>query len=350
MKNRFRIAGRWIGGKGPCFIIAEAGINHNGSVERALQLVEAACASGADAVKFQTFSADEMVTPSSPKAGYQKKGRIDRESQYAMLKKYELSEKDFHALSDSCREKKIIFLSTPFDLPSVRILSRIGVPAYKISSGDLTNIPLLRAVAQQKKPVLLSTGMADLGEIQKSVDILRNSPVPALALLHCTSSYPCDFISVNLRAMQTLKALFHLPVGYSDHTPGIIIPVAAVAMGASIIEKHITMDKSLPGPDHAASLEPDEFSQMVQAIRNTGLALGNGEKKPTDDEMTMRQVARKSIASTREIPPGWKIRASDLAIKRPGSGLEPSFLDEVIGKSAKVRIYKDSIITRDMIE
>ncbi len=316
----------------------------------AKKMIAIAAASHADAVKFQTFCTERIALRSAPKADYQHRNSSMDETQYLMLKKLELTEAQFGELSDYARKKKILFLSTPFDTGSVEILEKIGIPAYKISSGELTNFPLLKIIASKKKPVIVSTGMADLGEVREAVTFLKKCGVKDLALLHCTSEYPASINEVNLRAMDTLRYSFDVPIGYSDHTTGIFVPLLAVAHGACIIEKHFTLDKNLPGPDHQASLDPDELKEMIQKIRLTERALGTGEKKPTKSEEIMRMVSRKSLVAVKKITKGTKITPDMIDCKRPGSGLSPQHLPEIINATAKRTIPVDSLITLDMIE
>lgn len=268
----------------PCFIIAEAGVNHNGSLDLALKLVDAAVAAGADAVKFQTFRADRLVTLHAPKAAYQSETTGGAESQFEMLRKLELDERGHRALVDHCASRGIAFLSTPFDEESADILETLGVPAYKLPSGELTNLPFLRHVAQKKRPMIMSTGMATMEEVGKAVEAVRIAECTDLILLHCVSAYPADPADVNLRAMATLAESFGVPVGYSDHTLGIEVALAAVAMGACILEKHFTLDRSLPGPDHRISAEPAELATLVASARKVEAALGNGVKRPSLSE------------------------------------------------------------------
>jgi N,N'-diacetyllegionaminate synthase len=327
------------------FIIAEAGVNHNGSIDLALQLIDAAHASGADAVKFQTFRADLLATHSAPKAAYQKRKTATTESQFDMLKLLELDAKAHRRLIDHCRKIGIQFLSSPFDLQSADLLATMGLPLFKVPSGEITNFPFLRHVARKGLPLIVSTGMSTLGEVEEAVNVLQAEGVTQLTLLHCVTEYPAPYAEVNLRAMQTLKSAFGLPVGYSDHTPGIEIAVAAVAMGAVVIEKHFTLDRSLPGPDHAASLEPVELQQMIAAIRRVEAALGTGIKAPAPCELPNLPVARKSVVATRSLAAGHRLAARDLAIKRPGTGLAPKFLPALIGHSLRTAVVKDEVMT-----
>ncbi|MBN2735014.1 MAG: N-acetylneuraminate synthase [Methanomicrobiaceae archaeon] len=333
-----------------CFIIAEAGVNHNGNLNLAKQLVDVAAESGADAVKFQTFRAESLASKNAEKADYQIESTSEDESQYYMLKKLELSYQDFRRLSDYTKEKNLIFLSTPFDEESASFLEEIGIPAYKISSGEITNLPLLKLIAKNRKPVILSTGMSTLCEVEKAVVTLKKNGSENIVILHCTTSYPAAFESVNLSAMNTMKYSFRLPVGYSDHTIGVTIPIAAAAMGAAVIEKHFTLDKSLLGPDHKASLDPSELKEMIQAIRNVEKAIGTGIKKRTEEEKKIILVARKSIVAGRDIHKGEVVREKDLKLKRPGNGIPPEYLNEIAGKKAQRNlIYDEQIKWEDII-
>lgn len=344
------IGAKKVGLGSPCFIIAEAGVNHNGDINLAKRLIDAAVDAGADAVKFQTFMADAVVCSTAEKAEYQKHTTGPEESQYDMIKRLELTDDEFRELYSYCQSKGIIFLSTPFDERSVDLLDVIGVPAFKIPSGEITNIPLLKKIARKGKPIILSTGMATLGEVEEAVTCLKANDEQEIILLHCTTSYPAPIQSVNLRAMETLRCAFKVPVGYSDHTEGFSIPVAAVAMGASVIEKHFTMSRTLPGPDHQASLEPDELQAMVQAIRNVESAFGNGVKGPTEDELEIITVARRSIVASKKIEPGQIICKADFCIKRPGTGIEPKYLDYIIGMTMINGKDKDCVVMWEDLE
>jgi len=337
-----------IGDGSPCFIIAEAGVNHNGDVNLAKKLIDAAKKARADAVKFQTFKAENVVTKNAEKADYQKE-TTGRGSQYEMIKKLELSEDDFRELAEYARERNITFLSSPFCKESVDLLDEIGVPAFKIASGEITNFPLLKHVSSKGKPIILSTGMATLGEIEEALKAIRSGGVKDIILLHCVTSYPAKIEDVNLKAIQTLKCAFKLPVGFSDHTMGIAIPVAAVALGACVIEKHLTLDRKMLGPDHKASLEPHEFKEMVKAIRNAEKALGDGIKKPTEEER-IKKVARRSIVAKVSIPKGAVITTDMLDAKRPGTGISPKYMDIIVGRVARVNIKRGEIISWKMIE
>src|ERR1017187_3834910 len=329
------------------FIIAEAGVNHNGSLDLALRLVDAAKASGADAVKFQTFRADLLATRSAHKAPYQERTTAHAESQFEMLERLELDAAAHQRLIDHCRQIGIQFLSSPFDTQSADLLATMDVPLFKVPSGEITNLPFLQHLARKGRPLILSTGMSTLGEVEEAVHVLQSAGASQLTLLHCVTEYPAPYAEVNLRAMQTLKTAFGLPVGYSDHTPGIDITVAAVALGAEVIEKHFTLDRSLPGPDHAASLEPSELRQMVEAIRHVEAALGTGIKAPAPCELPNISVARKSLVAFRPLPAGHRLTAGDLDIKRPGNGLAPKMIPALIGRTLRAALDKDEVITWD---
>ena len=325
-------------------------MNHNGDVNLAKKLIDEAADAGVDAVKFQTFHAEDVVTCSALKADYQKNATSLNESQFEMIKKLELSDDSFQELSDYTKERNILFLSTPFDERSVDLLDQIGVPAFKIPSGEITNFPLLKKIAGKKKPVILSTGMATLGEIEAAFHHLKKWGSENIILLHCTTSYPASMKSANLCAMETLRCAFQVPVGYSDHTEGITIPIAAAAMGACTLEKHFTQDKTLPGPDHKASLDPSELRAMVKAIRDVETARGTGIKGPNDEEEIIKKVARRSIVAQCEIRVGDMLKESDLTTKRPGTGIDPKYIELIVQKKAKTQIQKDQVINWDMIE
>ena len=335
MMKRIKINDKLVGEGQPCFIIAEAGVNHNGDITLARELIRAAGDAGADAVKFQTFKAEDLVSDNAEKAPYQKLNTPENESQIEMLKKLELKNKDFKELSRYTGKRGMLFLSTPFDMKSVDLLEEIGVPAYKVASGEINDLPLLTYIAQQHKPVILSTGMSTPGEIKDALMTIRREGTRNIVLLHCVSNYPTKMEDINLRAMATLRLAFKVPVGLSDHTLGITVPIAAVALGACVIEKHFTLDKKLSGPDHKASLEPGELKAMVKAIRDVEKAMGNGIKKPVPDEEQNKIAARRSIVAQVVIPRGTVITREMLAIKRPGSGLEPRYINSIIGRKAK---------------
>jgi N,N'-diacetyllegionaminate synthase len=328
------------------FIIAEAGVNHNGSLELAKKLVDVAVDAGADAVKFQTFKADKLVSKNAQKAEYQKHTTSEDESQYEMIKNLELDENAHRVLISYCNEKKIMFLSTPFDHDSIDLLNSFEMPIFKIPSGEITNLPYLRHVGSLGKEIVLSTGMADLGEIEDAIDALMQAGVPKdkITVLHATTEYPCPIEEVNLLAMQTIKAAFGIKVGYSDHTQGIEVPIAAVAMGASVIEKHFTLDRAMEGPDHKASLVQAELKAMVQGIRRVSDALGSGIKRPSKSEEKNMTVARKSIVASRPIKLGEIFSVDNLMIKRPGSGISPMRWDEMIGRLAQKDYQSDDFI------
>lgn len=327
------------------FIIAEAGVNHNGSLELALRLVEAAHECGADAVKFQTFRTDQLATAGARKAAYQERTTAGTESQFAMLRRLELSVEAHHQILAHCQKNGIQFLSSPFDIPSVEFLATLDIPCIKVPSGEITNHHLLEVVAHQGRPVILSTGMSTLGEVEEAVHVLQAAGVAELTLLHCVTEYPAPYAEVNLRAMQTLKTAFGLPVGYSDHTTGVEIPIAAVALGAIVIEKHFTLDRTLPGPDHAASLEPSELKNLVTSIRHVEAALGNGIKMPAQCELANLAVARKSVVAIKAVAAGRPLSAQDLAVKRPGTGIAPKFLPALVGRQLRKDVGKDEVVT-----
>ncbi|MFB5166833.1 N-acetylneuraminate synthase [Parageobacillus toebii] len=338
------INGFKIGDSYPTFIIAEAGVNHNGNIELAKKLIKAAKNAGADAVKFQTFSTDRTITRNAPQAKYQKENTGKEESQYDMVKRLELSPEDHFTLARFAREEGIMFLSTPFDFESVDLLESIGVPAYKIGSGEITNTPLLRYIASKNKPIILSTGMSTLGEIEEAIHSIKEIGNNSIALLHCTSNYPPNIEDTNLYAIRTLQEAFKLPVGYSDHTIGITIPIAAVALGAKIIEKHFTLDKNLPGPDHLVSLEPEELKEMIESIRMVEKAFGNGIKRPVPSEFETRVVARKSVVVKTPIKKDEIITMDKITFKRPGTGILPKDLHLVLNRRAKFNLDIDHII------
>lgn len=337
-----------VGGGNSCFIIAEGGVNHDGNLERALQLVDAARSAGADAIKFQTFNADKLVSRDAPKAAYQREYTGAAESQLEMLQRLELSDKDHRLLAAHCAECGITFLSTPFDEDSVDFLISLGVPALKIGSGDLTNLPLLHHAARKGIPMILSTGMATMEEVDAAARVLEEEGCADWALLHCVSAYPADVSGVNLRAMDALRGRFGVPVGYSDHTRGIEVPIAAAARGADIIEKHITLSRSSTGPDHAVSLEPMELKALVYAIRNVEKALGDGCKQPVEQERDVAQVARRSLFAGQHLSAGTILQAGMVAVRRPGTGLSPAILDELVGKTVMRAVAAGEMLCRDM--
>lgn len=326
------------------FIIAEAGPNHNGDFDTALRLVDAAKRAGVDCVKFQTFVSEELISKRAEKAEYQKKTTGADESQYEMLKKLELSFDQFRELKKYCDETGIMFLSTPFDIPSVRFLQELDIAFWKIPSGEITNYPYLVEIAKTHKDVVMSTGMSEMEEIAAAIKVLRENGAGRISLLHCNTEYPTPFEDVNLRAMDTLRDAFGVPVGYSDHSLGISVPIAAAARGAQIIEKHFTLDKNMVGPDHKASLEPQELCDMVSAIRNIEKALGSAEKKPSASEKKNMAVARKSIVARTAIRAGEILTEQKLAVKRPGSGISPMRWNEIVGTIARKDYIEDELI------
>ena len=328
-------------------IIAEAGVNHNGDMKLAKQMVDKAKEAGADYVKFQTFQPEKLVSKYADKAEYQKKTTGSEESQLEMLKKLALSQDDFRELKDYCNQVGIGFLSTPFDMESIDFLNDLQMDFWKIASGEITNLPYLIKIAKTGKPIVLSTGMCQMEEVEEALKWLKESGAGDITLLHCNTQYPTPMEDVNLYAMQSLKRQFHLPTGYSDHTVGIEVPIAAVTLGAVVIEKHFTLDKTMEGPDQAASLSPEELTAMVRAIRNIENALGSGEKGVTPSEMANRAVARKSIVAAGNIRKGDIFRESNLAIKRPGDGISPMRWFDVLGKAAKRDYSEDELIAEE---
>ena len=329
------------------FIIAEAGVNHNGSLDTAIQMVDAAVVAGADAVKFQTFKAQKMITSCAPKAGYQMETTETGESQLEMVRKLELDEAAHKRLFGYCRNNGILFLSSPFDLESIDLLNRLGMQIFKIPSGEITNLPYLKKLGALSKKLILSTGMADLGEIEDALLVLTKAgtPIEDIIVLHCNTEYPTPFEDVNLKSIMTIKTGFPgIKVGYSDHTLGIEVPIAAVALGATVIEKHFTLDRTMKGPDHRASLEPHELKAMVTAIRNIEKAMGNAMKKPSPSELKNKPIARKSIVAAKQIIKGEAFTDVNLAVKRPGTGISPMRWDEVLGQFAQKDYDKDQLI------
>ncbi len=316
------------------YIIAEAGVNHNGDIELAKKMIIEAKKAGANAVKFQTFIAENLVSKEAPKAGYQNKTTSKNETQYQMLKKLELSFEQFKELDYFAGKTGIDFLSTPFDEESITFLSSLNMPFWKIPSGEITNKPYLLKIENTKLPIILSTGMSTMEEITEALELFRNYPREDITLLHCNTEYPTPYKDVNLKAIQVLKDIYGVKVGYSDHTPGIEVPIAAVAMGACVIEKHFTLDKSMPGPDHKASLEPEELTKMVRSIRNIEMALGNGIKKPSSSEKNNISIVRKSIVAKRNIHIGEVFTEENITTKRPGDGISPMKWFGILGMAA----------------
>lgn len=328
------------------FIIAEAGVNHNGCLKTAFKLIDRAKEAGADAIKFQTFKAERLVTKSAIKAIYQTKTTSAEETQYEMIKKLEFGVKEHLKLIAYCRKKKIEFISSPFDNESIELLIKLKLKTLKIPSGEITNLPYLRKIAQTNCKIILSTGMAALREIEDAIDVLTDNGTKRdnITVLHCNTEYPTPFEDVNLKAMLTIKEAFKLKVGYSDHTRGIEIPIAAVSLGAHIIEKHFTLDRKMEGPDHKASLEPTEFKMMVESIRNTEKAIGTGIKKPSKSEEKNINIARKSVVAIRNINKGEFFTENNIGVKRPGIGISPMRWDEIIGRTAIKDFKIDDII------
>jgi N,N'-diacetyllegionaminate synthase len=328
------------------FIIAEAGVNHNGNLEVAMKMVDSAVNAGVDAVKFQTFHAENVSTANAPKAEYQMTMNSGNESQLEMLKELELDFDSHRELMNHCRRNNIMFLSSPFDIDSIDMLNELGLEIFKIPSGEIVNLPYLRKIGTLNKKVILSTGMAEMEEIKDALDVIVDSGTRKenITVLHCNTEYPTPYEDVNLRAMLTIKEAFDISVGYSDHTPGIDVAIAAVALGAEVIEKHFTLDRNMEGPDHKASLEADELKSMVVAIRNIETAFGNGVKKPSASEIENRAVVRKSIVASRPIKKGELFTEESITVKRPGIGISPMKWDNVIGRTSKKNFEKDGII------
>jgi N-acetylneuraminate synthase/N,N'-diacetyllegionaminate synthase len=376
--KKIRIANRLVGEGEPCFVIAEAGVNHNGDIKLAKKLVDEAKKAGADAIKFQTWKTEEIVCKKVPKPLYQK--GTWGQSQFEMLKKLELSDEEFEQLAEYSKKVGIIFLSTPEGQKCVDLLEKLNVPAFKVGSADLTNHPHLAYVAKKGKPIILSTGMATLEEVREAVEVIKRSGNDEIILLHCTSLYPTKIEDTNLLAMITLRRKFDLPVGYSDHTTSIGVPIVATLLGASVLEKHLTLNRELPGPDHKASLEPHEFREMVRGIRlaertpvvidkleerlqkisrevnierevleKIRIILGSPIKKPVAAEKEMITLARKYIVAKKEIQRGSIITLDMLSIKRSGDGIAPKYLNKIIGKKARVDIKKDEPITFEKV-
>ena len=325
-------------------IIAEAGVNYNGSLELAYKMVDKAKEAGADIVKFQTGVPEKVMSRFAEKAEYQKKTTGAGESQLDMVRKLMLKFEEFVPLKQYCENAGIKFLSTPFDTSSVEFLDGLGCDLWKIPSGEITNLPYLLKIAKTGKPIILSTGMSTLDEVGEAIKILKNNGAGEITLLHCTTEYPAPYADVNLRAMETMRDKFGLAVGYSDHTPGIEVPIAAVAMGATVIEKHFTLDRNMEGPDHKASLEPDELAAMIRSIRNVEKAIGTGEKIPSESEKKNMPIARKSIIAARDIKKGEILTEQNLTTKRPGNGISPMKWNEVIGTMAIRDFAEDELI------
>lgn len=344
-----RVGDRGIGPGLPVYVIAEAGVNHNGELSLAETMVKVAADSGADAVKFQAFTSDALASRGAPLAEYQKKSVRGARSQRKMLEKLELKKSDFEALMAACDKAEIEFLASPFDLESLEMLLDLGVSAVKVASPELTDTPLLERIAKKKASALVSTGAATMAEIRTAMSVLRSGRLRNIALFHCVSSYPAPYEQSNLRVIKTLENAFGVPVGYSDHSPGIHIGVAAVAAGALLLEKHFTLDRKLPGPDQALSLEPSELHSFVSAVRQVELALGSADKSPQEAEVNVRESARKSIVTTRAVKKGEKFKPDMLTTKRPASGIEPAAMKKVCRRRAKCNIPADTVLTWDMV-
>ena len=343
------IGGRRVGHREACFIIGEAGVNHNGSLEMACNLVDVAVAAGCDAVKFQTFKAEKVSSPFAPKAIYQMRSTDSRESQLEMARKLELPFEAFHKLYRYCTQRNILFLSTAFDYESADFLAELPVPACKIPSGELTNLPFVKHVARKSLPLIVSTGMATLDEVSVAVKVIREAANQKMVLLQCVSSYPAQASSMNLRVMRTLEDTFGVAAGLSDHTVGTEIAFAAVALGACVIEKHFTLSRQLPGPDHPASLEPAELKAMVEGIRRVESALGDGVKQPAEEERNTAAVARRSLVAAAFIPKGTTLTPGLVSILRPGTGLAPSLQLDLIGRRVLHDIEAGTILSLSML-
>lgn len=347
--KKIKIGNRLVGEGEPCFIIAEAGSNHDGKLEQAKQLIDVAADAKADAVKFQTFLADKIVAKTRERASYLDKLVSKNETMHGIFKKLELPRGWLKELYDYAVIKGLIFLSTPFDEEAVDLLDEIGVKAFKVASFEIVHLPLLRHIAKKGKPIILSTGMAGLSDIEEALETIYSEDNNQVIVLHCGINYPLAFKDVNLRAMVTIKHAFQIPVGYSDHTMGITIPISAVTLGASVVEKHFTINRQLPGPDHPFALEPNELRTMVQEIRNAERSLGSPIKKRTKSEEEMYKLGRRSIFAVKDIAKGEEVKRETLAILRPGIGVHPRFLEEIIGRIAKVDIKVNTPITWDKI-
>lgn len=347
-----RVGRKRIGPGEPVFVIAEAGANHNRSIKTARALIDAAVRAGADAVKFQTYSAEKMYSRYTPAIGYIKKGKLSRkgESIRDLIERIEMPRDWLKRLADYCRRKKIIFLSTPFDVEAVDELAKVGMPAFKIASFEINHIPLIKHAARKKKPLLLSTGMADLTDIETAIAAAASAGNRQLALFHCAINYPPAFKDINLRAMETMRLAFDLPVGFSDHTLGHTVPVAAVALGARMIEKHFTLSRKLKGPDHPFALEPDELADMIRAVRETEAALGSSIKRRTPAEAELYKKARRGLVAACEIPKGKRITSKMLEVKRPGYGISPVDMSKVVGRRARRDLREDEILTWEMLD
>ncbi len=344
------ISGYKIGDGAPCFVIAEAGINHNGDLDKAVALIDAAADAGCQAVKFQTFDVRQLLAPKTPMVAYQSQNTGTTQTQSEMLSSCQLDVAAHRQLIQYCGERKIVFLSTPFDDGSLKLLIELNVPAIKISSGDLTNLPFLGKASAAGCPILLSTGMGTMEEVKAAANSIRSEGSAPFLALHCVSNYPASPAECNLRAMQSIKNELNVPVGFSDHTLGFDVTLAAVALGADCIEKHVTLDRSLPGPDHKASVEPGELKEMVTAIRRVEEALGDGNKQPTAAETETAKLARKSVHASRDILEGEVLDEESLCVKRPGTGVSPALLTTIFGRKAAKNIPAETLIESDMLD
>lgn len=346
-----RLGDRSVGDDMPVLIVAEAGVNHNGDIHLAHRLIDAAVKAGADAVKFQSFITEDLITPEAPKAAYQVETTGGPGSQYGMLKSLELSADQHASLKAHCGDAGILYLCTPYENTSVDMLDRMGVAAFKIASTDTTNIPFLRHVARKRRPVILSTGMSTLGEVEHAVQTLRDGGLDGrIILLQCTSEYPAPINEVNLRAMLTMRQAFACPVGFSDHTQGVGAAPWAVALGACVVEKHLTLDRSMAGPDHRASLEPAELATLVRTVREVEAALGDGVKRLMPSERANKPLMQRSLVTARAIRPGEKISGDALTCRRPANGLPPSYFDKIVGRKAARFIAAGELISLDSID
>ena len=348
--EKIKIGNRWIGEGEHCFIIAEIGSNHDGKLEQAKKLIDIAKEAGADAVKFQVFKAEKLYSKKTPAMTYLKKDKLlkNKETVWDLIKRIEMPRRWIKILAEYCQKKKIIFLATPFDLKAVDELEKF-VPAYKIGSFEITHLPLLEYVAKKKKTIILSTGMADLSDIELALETIYKQKNKDIILLHCAIDYPSKYENLNLRAMQTMQQAFQLPVGFSDHTSDITADIVAVALGASVIEKHFTISRKLKGPDHPFALEPDELKNMVEQIRNTEKSLGSPIKKHTPAEEEMYRLGRRSLVAACKIPKGTRITRKMIEVKRPGYGIHPKMIDAVVGRIARIDIEEDDILTWEMV-
>jgi len=345
MKKTLKIKEKKIGEKEPIFIIAEIGINHNGEIEIAKEMIKKAKKAGADCVKFQTFKTEKFLSKNIEIPEHVE----SKETFFDDMKKLEFTEEELKELYNYCQENNIMFLSSVFDKESVDLLDEIGMPAFKVASCDLNNLPFLKYIAKKQKPIILSTGMGSIGEIEEAINVIKNEGNDDIILLHCVSMYPPKLEDINLNSMKTLKKAFKIPVGFSDHTIGTHIPLAAVALGAVTIEKHFTLDKEMEGPDHEVSMEPQELEDMINKIRDIQMSMGDGIKQPTPDEIKMRKAFRRSLVAKQDIEVGEKITKEKIEIKRPGTGIPPNNLELVIGREAKNELKKDDLIKFDYI-